>query len=44
MEIDIELASAKKAFPRAVIESRPLVFRGSEALINTDKQLIIAHL
>jgi 16S rRNA (guanine527-N7)-methyltransferase len=44
MEIDTELAAAKKAFPRAVIETRPLVFRGSEALINTDKQLIIAHL
>lgn len=44
MEIDTELAAAKKAFPRASIESRPLVFKGSEALINTDKQLIIAHL
>jgi 16S rRNA (guanine527-N7)-methyltransferase len=44
MEIDTELAAVRKAFPRAVIESRPLVFRGSEALTNTDKQLIIAHL
>jgi 16S rRNA (guanine527-N7)-methyltransferase len=44
MEIDTELAAARKAFPRIVIETRALVFRGSEALINTDKQLITAHL
>ncbi len=44
MEIDTELAAARKAFPRAVIGTRPLVFRGSEELVNTDKQLIIAHL
>jgi len=44
MEIGTELDAARKAFPRAVVESRPLVFRGSEGLVNTDKQLIIAHL
>jgi 16S rRNA (guanine527-N7)-methyltransferase len=43
--IDTELAAARKAFPRVTIESKPLVFRGSEGLVNnTDKQLIIAHL
>ncbi len=44
IEIGTELDAARKAFPRVVIESRPLVFRGSEGLVNTDKQLIIAHL
>lgn len=43
--IDAELAAARKAFPRVIIETKPLVFRGSEGLVNnTDKQLIIAHL
>jgi 16S rRNA (guanine527-N7)-methyltransferase len=42
-EIDTELAAARKAFPRVTIDTKPLVFRGSEGLINTDKQMIIAH-
>ncbi|MGE5313444.1 MAG: 16S rRNA (guanine(527)-N(7))-methyltransferase RsmG [Acidobacteriota bacterium] len=42
-EIESELAQARKAFPRIAIESKPLVFKGSEGLVNTDRQMIIAH-
>lgn len=42
--IETELALARKAFPRVTIDTKPLVFRGSEGLVNqTDKQLIIVH-
>ncbi|HLP15640.1 MAG TPA: 16S rRNA (guanine(527)-N(7))-methyltransferase RsmG [Bacteroidota bacterium] len=42
-EIETELAAARKAFPHVRFESTPLVFRGSEGVVSTDKQIIVAQ-